>query len=223
MDPATFAKSAYVGRFGWVTVDLARVDPDLLDSLLRRRLAADRAEDASPRRWRTDVTTPDEALPEHVRRNRSGVGRVGAGVRRERRGQLAARAGRREVGDLGHPRARGPPPSGRPRRQGHDRARLRDRVRLGVAGPARRPTGRHRQLGAAARDGPAAPGRSTGSTSRCPRQRRDACRIPTRASTSRSPSTARRSGPIPYALDPRGGPPPAARRPADLPRSTRRS
>jgi hypothetical protein len=35
MDPATFAKSAYVGRFGWVTVDLGRVDPGLLESLLR--------------------------------------------------------------------------------------------------------------------------------------------------------------------------------------------
>jgi len=35
MDPQTFAKSAYVGRFGWVTVDLARVDPSLLESLLR--------------------------------------------------------------------------------------------------------------------------------------------------------------------------------------------
>ena len=35
MDPATFAPSAYVGRYGWVTVDLARVDPDLLQSLLR--------------------------------------------------------------------------------------------------------------------------------------------------------------------------------------------
>jgi hypothetical protein len=35
MDPRTFARSAYVGRFGWVTVDLARVDPGLLESLLR--------------------------------------------------------------------------------------------------------------------------------------------------------------------------------------------
>lgn len=35
MDPATFAKSAYVGRFGWITADLARVDPQLLESLLR--------------------------------------------------------------------------------------------------------------------------------------------------------------------------------------------
>ena len=35
MDPATFAKSAYVGRFGWVTVDLDRVEPGLLESLLR--------------------------------------------------------------------------------------------------------------------------------------------------------------------------------------------
>jgi hypothetical protein len=35
LDPATFAKSAYVGRFGWITVQLDRVDPDLLTSLLR--------------------------------------------------------------------------------------------------------------------------------------------------------------------------------------------
>jgi hypothetical protein len=34
LDPATFAKSAYVGRFGWITVDLDRVDPDLLARLL---------------------------------------------------------------------------------------------------------------------------------------------------------------------------------------------
>jgi hypothetical protein len=35
MDPRTFARSAYVGRFGWVTVDLERVEPELLTSLLR--------------------------------------------------------------------------------------------------------------------------------------------------------------------------------------------
>jgi hypothetical protein len=35
MDPETFAPSAYVGRFGWVTVQLDRVDPELLTSLLR--------------------------------------------------------------------------------------------------------------------------------------------------------------------------------------------
>jgi hypothetical protein len=35
MDPDTFAKTAYVGRFGWVTVDLRRVDPGLLESLIR--------------------------------------------------------------------------------------------------------------------------------------------------------------------------------------------
>ena len=35
MDPATFAPSAYVGRFGWVTVDLGRIEPGLLESLLR--------------------------------------------------------------------------------------------------------------------------------------------------------------------------------------------
>jgi hypothetical protein len=35
MDPMTFARSAYVGRFGWVTVDLGRVDGGLLESLVR--------------------------------------------------------------------------------------------------------------------------------------------------------------------------------------------
>jgi hypothetical protein len=35
LDPETFAKSAYVGRFGWVTADLRRIDPGLLESLLR--------------------------------------------------------------------------------------------------------------------------------------------------------------------------------------------
>src|SRR5262245_66046136 len=34
-DPETFAKAAYVDRFGWVTVDLERVDPAELESLLR--------------------------------------------------------------------------------------------------------------------------------------------------------------------------------------------
>lgn len=35
MDPLTFAKAAYVGRFGWVTADLTRIDPALLESLIR--------------------------------------------------------------------------------------------------------------------------------------------------------------------------------------------
>jgi hypothetical protein len=35
LDPETFASSAYVGRFGWVTVDLDRVDPAILSSLIR--------------------------------------------------------------------------------------------------------------------------------------------------------------------------------------------
>jgi hypothetical protein len=34
LDPATFASSAYVGRFGWVTVDLERVDPEVLADLI---------------------------------------------------------------------------------------------------------------------------------------------------------------------------------------------
>jgi hypothetical protein len=35
LDPETFGKAAYVGRFGWITVDLGRVEPGLLTSLLR--------------------------------------------------------------------------------------------------------------------------------------------------------------------------------------------
>src|SRR6185503_6088334 len=35
LDPETFSKAAYVGRFGWVNVDLARVDRPLLEKLLR--------------------------------------------------------------------------------------------------------------------------------------------------------------------------------------------
>ena len=35
LDPGTFASAPYVGRFGWVTVDLARVDPGVLEGLLR--------------------------------------------------------------------------------------------------------------------------------------------------------------------------------------------
>ena len=34
-DPATFSSSAYVGRFGWVSVDLGRVDDAVLASLIR--------------------------------------------------------------------------------------------------------------------------------------------------------------------------------------------
>jgi hypothetical protein len=35
LDPETFSKAAYVGRYGWVNVDLARVDRALLEKLVR--------------------------------------------------------------------------------------------------------------------------------------------------------------------------------------------
>lgn len=35
LDPETFSRAAYVGRFGWVNVDLARVDREVLEGLLR--------------------------------------------------------------------------------------------------------------------------------------------------------------------------------------------
>ncbi|HET8785966.1 MAG TPA: MmcQ/YjbR family DNA-binding protein [Candidatus Limnocylindrales bacterium] len=34
LDPETFSSAAYVGRYGWVRVELARVDPPLLEKLL---------------------------------------------------------------------------------------------------------------------------------------------------------------------------------------------
>jgi hypothetical protein len=52
-DPKTFASAAYVGRFGWITVDLGRIDGAELERLIRqawrltapKRLAATLAED----------------------------------------------------------------------------------------------------------------------------------------------------------------------------------
>jgi hypothetical protein len=35
LDPETFKSAAYVGRFGWVTVDLERIDRAMLEGLLR--------------------------------------------------------------------------------------------------------------------------------------------------------------------------------------------
>jgi hypothetical protein len=35
LDPETFTKAAYVGRFGWVDVSLERVDRAMLEQLLR--------------------------------------------------------------------------------------------------------------------------------------------------------------------------------------------
>jgi predicted DNA-binding protein (MmcQ/YjbR family) len=52
-DPKTFAPAAYVGRFGWITDDLGRIDEAELERLIRqawrltapKRLAATLAED----------------------------------------------------------------------------------------------------------------------------------------------------------------------------------
>jgi len=35
LDPETFSKAAYVGRFGWVRVNLERVDRGILEGLVR--------------------------------------------------------------------------------------------------------------------------------------------------------------------------------------------
>ena len=55
-DPKTFAKAAYVGRFGWLDVDLERIDSDELERLLREawRLTA-------PKRLAAALDHSDEA------------------------------------------------------------------------------------------------------------------------------------------------------------------
>jgi predicted DNA-binding protein (MmcQ/YjbR family) len=53
LDPETFAPSAYVGRFGWVTVDLARVDESLLEDLIR-----DAWRRTAPKRLAAALETP---------------------------------------------------------------------------------------------------------------------------------------------------------------------
>ena len=63
-------------------------------------------------------------------------------------------------------------------RQGHDRARLRDRVRLGVARPARRPAGRRSTTRSSSSRPPGASRPSTASTSRWSTATPRRCRIP---------------------------------------------
>jgi len=53
LDPETFAKAAYVGRFGWVTVDLERVDRSMLEQILR-----DAWRSTAPAKLRTLLPTP---------------------------------------------------------------------------------------------------------------------------------------------------------------------
>jgi hypothetical protein len=53
LDPETFASAPYTGRFGWVTVVLARVDRGVLEGLLRdawRSAAPARLRDSLPPR-----------------------------------------------------------------------------------------------------------------------------------------------------------------------------
>ena len=69
LDPETFRPSAYVGRYGWVTADLTRIDDDLLRTLLTeawrltapKRLAGSHrqlhaAESRTTGVWGTDFT-----------------------------------------------------------------------------------------------------------------------------------------------------------------------
>jgi len=51
MDAKTFSVSAYTGRFGWVTVKLSRLRPDLAEQLLRNAWAR-----TAPKRLATRAT-----------------------------------------------------------------------------------------------------------------------------------------------------------------------
>ena len=144
------------------------------------------------------------------------LGLVRPRVRRERRAQLGARAGRREVGHLRGPGGRAPPAARRPRRPRRHRARLRDRLRLGVAGASRRAARRHRQLAQAARDRDPPPGRARPRLPAAARQRR-ARPLPRRLVRLRDQRVRRRAVGRPVRLDPRGRAPAATRRPAGVP------
>ena len=50
LDPETFSKAAYVGRYGWVNAKLARLDRELLEKLLRDAWRA-----TAPRKLRDQV------------------------------------------------------------------------------------------------------------------------------------------------------------------------
>ena len=96
-DPETFKPAAYVGRFGWVNVDLGRVDEAELKGLDPAGMAPDRAEATRGDDGGTGMTSMDRGLPEHVRRNRAAWdawapeyvergARAGPGVQARRRG-----------------------------------------------------------------------------------------------------------------------------------------
>ena len=141
---------------------------------------------------------------------------MGRRLRRQRRARLEGPAGRGDVGYLGHPGVQPPHLSGRPRRPRRDRARVRDRLHLGLAGAARRSPGRHRQLRGPARHGPPPAG---GARHRVPpdlRQRRDRP-APRRELRSRDLRVRREHLGRPLSLGSRGGTPAATRRPARIP------
>ena len=53
LDPETFSRAAYVGRFGWVNVNLARVDREVLEGLIR-----DAWRSVAPAKLRSQVPPP---------------------------------------------------------------------------------------------------------------------------------------------------------------------
>ena len=137
-------------------------------------------------------------LPEYAVRNRARWTKTERGVLARPRPRVPGARRRSRWGLWGVPEAElNALP--RRRRQGRRRARLRHRLLLRLAGPARCAAGRRRRHARSARDGSAAARPRPGSSSRCSRRTRRTCRCRTPPSTWRSRSTARRSGATPTA------------------------
>ena len=141
------------------------------------------------------------------------MGLVRRGVRGRGRARLVQAARRGVVGPVRHPGAHGGHARPGPRREGRDRARLRDGIRLRMDGPARREAGRDRQLAPPARDGDPAAARARARVPAAARQRGGGAR---RSGVVRLRDQRVRRRPVGRsgALGPRGRPPPAAGRPA---------
>ena len=128
------------------------------------------------------------------RREPRGMGPLRRGLRRA--GPSLVGIERAVLGHLGRPRSRAPPPARRPRRGGHDRARLRDRR---TSRPGWRDAALARSASTTPRPSSRAPGASSASSASSSRStsgtpRRRPSRTP--ASISRSASTAPACGPI---------------------------
>ena len=180
--------------------------------------ASRRAHESRARERRAPGRRRIDDLPDHVRRNRAMWDEWATEYVANGEAALAPRGrARRPWGSWDIARGGPPPPARRPRRPRHDRARVRDRIRVGLAGATWRPAGRHRQL----RRGQLATG------ARLPGQARP--RLPLHHGNAEAVPCPNASFDLaiseygasiwadPYRVDPGGGPAAPARRPPALP------